>query len=101
MFGGPFLKVSSCIKMSTPNHILIQLTSPQTYLERYDLEVVGALALICTLHEMSIPEACLKWPNDVWVKGHKIAGFLAEHGGPLPGKSKTVLNFTITADHST
>ncbi|XP_052721935.1 uncharacterized protein LOC128192914 [Crassostrea angulata] len=60
----------------------------QTYLERYDLEVVGALALIRTLHEMSIPGACLKWPNDVWVKGHKIAGFLAEHGGPLPGSKE-------------
>ena len=57
----------------------------QSLMERFDLEIAGALALICMLHEMGIKDACLKWPNDVWVKGHKLAGFLAEHGGPLPG----------------
>lgn len=58
----------------------------QSFVERFDLEVSGAMSLLTTLHDMSIPEASIKWPNDVWVKGHKLAGFLAEHDGVLPGK---------------
>jgi hypothetical protein len=53
--------------------------------ERFDIEVAGTMSLLSTLHDTSITEARLKWPNDVWIRGHKLAGFLAEHGGVLPG----------------
>lgn len=52
--------------------------------------MVGVLVLICTLYEMLILGVCLKWLNDVWVKGYKIVGFLVEYGGLLFGKFKIV-----------
>lgn len=60
------------------------------------------MSLLCTLHDMSITGASVKWPNDVWVRGHKLAGFLAEHGGILPGKYRDLaeinrLNWVIFA----
>ncbi|XP_048779886.2 uncharacterized protein LOC125683116 [Ostrea edulis] len=67
--------------------IVIHRPPPVTensFVERFDVEVTGAMSLLCTLHDMSITGACVKWPNDVWVRGHKLAGFLAEHGGILP-----------------
>ncbi|XP_078331860.1 uncharacterized protein LOC111114037 isoform X2 [Crassostrea virginica] len=70
-------------------------TSKRSLMERFDLEIAGALALICMLHEMGIKDACLKWPNDVWVKGHKLAGFLAEHGGPVPGSDNGLDLFVL------
>ncbi|XP_061177016.1 uncharacterized protein LOC133185730 isoform X1 [Saccostrea echinata] len=79
--------------------IVIHTPSPATqnsFVERFDLEVAGALSLVCTLQDIyGISGACLKWPNDVWVKGHKLAGFLAEHGGRLPGSQDELHLFVL------
>lgn len=60
--------------------------------------MVGVLVLICTLYEMLILGVCLKWLNDVWVKGYKIVGFLVEYGGLLFGKFKIVFSFIIIVE---
>ncbi|WP_456368724.1 biotin--[acetyl-CoA-carboxylase] ligase [Thermococcus sp.] len=41
------------------------------------LVFVGALAVVDTLEDFGIPSG-IKWPNDVWVGGRKIAGILTE-----------------------
>ncbi len=52
-------------------------------LEAMQLGFVGAVALSDTLADVLTPEATIghKWPNDVLVKGAKIAGILAESAG--------------------
>ncbi|WP_297465693.1 biotin--[acetyl-CoA-carboxylase] ligase [Thermococcus sp.] len=44
------------------------------------LVFVGALAVVDTLADFGIT-AGIKWPNDVWVSGRKIAGILTEGKG--------------------
>jgi BirA family biotin operon repressor/biotin-[acetyl-CoA-carboxylase] ligase len=40
-------------------------------------------------------EPCLKWPNDVFVGGRKLAGILAEAAAPPAGRPYVVLGFGI------
>jgi BirA family biotin operon repressor/biotin-[acetyl-CoA-carboxylase] ligase len=42
------------------------------------LPSVGGLAIIRALKELFDVSANLKWPNDVWIGGRKVAGLLAE-----------------------
>ncbi|WP_456444135.1 biotin--[acetyl-CoA-carboxylase] ligase [Thermococcus sp.] len=44
------------------------------------LVFVGALAVVDTLADFGISSG-IKWPNDVWVSGRKIAGILTEGRG--------------------
>jgi BirA family biotin operon repressor/biotin-[acetyl-CoA-carboxylase] ligase len=66
------------------------------------LSLLGALALRQTLLETAGIPAELKWPNDVLVRGRKIAGILAQMGpmgdGAVPAVILgTGLNVTLTA----
>lgn len=66
------------------------------------LSLLGALALRETLRETAGIPAELKWPNDVLVRGRKIAGILAQlgtmGGGSVPAVILgTGLNVTLTA----
>lgn len=45
--------------------------------------VVG-LAVRTALADVGLPDAQLKWPNDVLLEGRKLAGILIEVGGPWP-----------------
>jgi BirA family biotin operon repressor/biotin-[acetyl-CoA-carboxylase] ligase len=45
------------------------------------LSLVVGLAVMRALHLFGIPQAGLKWPNDVYVDGRKIAGILLELTG--------------------
>jgi len=42
------------------------------------LPLVAALVLCRTIEEVVSLKAGLKWPNDVWIRGKKVAGILAE-----------------------
>jgi len=46
-------------------------------LRRLPVTLLGGLAAVQTLEEHDVP-ATLKWPNDVHVKGRKVAGILGE-----------------------
>ena len=66
------------------------------------LSLLGALALRETLTEAAGIPAELKWPNDVLVRGRKIAGILAQLGPMGDGSVPPVilgtgLNVTLTA----
>ncbi|KRE70553.1 biotin--[acetyl-CoA-carboxylase] ligase [Arthrobacter sp. Soil762] len=66
------------------------------------LSLLGALALRETLLETAGIPAELKWPNDVLVRGRKIAGILAQLGPMGDGSVPPVilgtgLNVTLTA----
>ncbi|MDQ0924284.1 BirA family biotin operon repressor/biotin-[acetyl-CoA-carboxylase] ligase [Pseudarthrobacter sp. W1I19] len=66
------------------------------------LSLIAALALRETLLETAGIPAELKWPNDVLVRGKKIAGILAQLGPMVDGSVPPVvlgagLNVTLTA----
>ena len=66
------------------------------------LSLIGALALRETLLETAGLPAELKWPNDVLVRGRKIAGILAQLGPMVDGSAPPVilgtgLNVTLQA----
>jgi len=66
------------------------------------LSLLGALALRETLRETAGIPAELKWPNDVLVRGRKIAGILAQLGPMVDGSVRAVilgtgLNVGLTA----
>lgn len=46
---------------------------------QFELTVITSLALIMTLDEIGLPGAQIKWPNDVYYSGRKIAGILIEN----------------------
>lgn len=52
---------------------------PQIRAERLArLTMVGAVAVAETVMGMAPGQVRLKWPNDVWLAGHKVAGILPE-----------------------
>ncbi|XP_060084001.1 uncharacterized protein LOC132563259 [Ylistrum balloti] len=48
------------------------------------MEVSAALAVYTALHDIGVEGINIKWLNDIWVRGHKMAGILVEDKGPLP-----------------
>ncbi|PVD22262.1 hypothetical protein C0Q70_18070 [Pomacea canaliculata] len=53
---------------------------PQLDVDDFLLEVIACLAVVQAAHNLGVTSAQCKWPNDVWVRGHKLAGFLSENG---------------------
>jgi BirA family biotin operon repressor/biotin-[acetyl-CoA-carboxylase] ligase len=56
------------------------------------LSSVAGLALIQALQDLFEVEANLKWPNDVWIGGRKLAGLLAES---QPGAGWVILGIGV------
>ena len=74
-----FLAVNSCINF--------RLSTLKTFEGRFDVEVAACLAVVRVARAFGVTAATPKWPNDVWVKGHKLAGFLVEDGRfNIPGE---------------
>lgn len=68
-----------------PENLYLSYLRPLTLplKESAPLSLITGLVIAQLLHSLGIPEVQLKWPNDVWVKGAKIAGVLIE--GPVIG----------------
>lgn len=59
------------------------------------LSLAVGVALIRTLHALGVTEAQLKWPNDVLVNQHKLAGILIELQGDMEGPSAAVIGIGL------
>ena len=46
---------------------------------------------------MGIQGLALKWPNDIWLEGRKLAGVLIEVGGDLSGQFHLVLGIGLNS----
>ena len=49
------------------------------------MEVAAAYAVFCALKDVEVEGITLKWLNDIWTRGHKMAGILVENRGQLEG----------------
>lgn len=59
------------------------------------LSLAVGIALTRSLHELGVIDAQLKWPNDVLIKGEKLAGILIELQGDMEGASTAVIGIGI------
>jgi BirA family biotin operon repressor/biotin-[acetyl-CoA-carboxylase] ligase len=59
------------------------------------LSLAVGVALIRALHGIGVTEAKLKWPNDVLVDQHKLAGILIELQGDMEGPSAAVIGIGL------
>ncbi|MEE8466970.1 MAG: biotin--[acetyl-CoA-carboxylase] ligase [Planctomycetota bacterium] len=55
------------------------------------LTIAGGLAVLDAVHGLGLAEASLEWPNDVVVRGAKLAGILVETRGFDPRRPSYVL----------
>lgn len=62
------------------------------------LSLAVGLGLIRALHGCGLSQARLKWPNDVLVNQHKLAGILIELQGDMEGPSAAVIGIGINLD---
>lgn len=59
---------------------------------------LGGLALCCAIEEVCLTvEAKLKWPNDIYIQGKKVAGILIENGKHV-GKPFSILGIGINVN---
>lgn len=62
------------------------------------LSLTVGLAVLAALREIGCVSAGLKWPNDLLVRGHKIAGVLLELSGDPAGSCQVVIGIGINAN---
>ncbi|WP_308363845.1 MULTISPECIES: bifunctional biotin--[acetyl-CoA-carboxylase] ligase/biotin operon repressor BirA [unclassified Microbulbifer] len=55
------------------------------------LSLAVGVALTRALAEFGVPDIRLKWPNDVWCRGRKLAGVLLELSGDLTDRCAVVV----------
>ncbi|KAK3102968.1 hypothetical protein FSP39_015379 [Pinctada imbricata] len=61
------------------------ISDEMNYKAIFDTELVAGLSLLQVASDLRLDNFCLKWPNDVWVKGRKVAGILLEDAGLVKG----------------
>ena len=59
------------------------------------LSLAVGVALVRALHALGVPEARIKWPNDVLIGGNKLAGILIELQGDMESASAAVIGVGI------
>lgn len=59
------------------------------------LSLAMAVAVMRTLRDVGLNSAQLKWPNDILVKGHKLAGILLELSGEASGPCTVVVGLGL------
>jgi len=65
--------------------VLQSVDVPERHL-LYDIEMAASLAVMQVLQEnYGLFNVKVKWLNDLWVRGHKLLGALAEFNGVIEG----------------
>ncbi|MFC6980979.1 biotin--[acetyl-CoA-carboxylase] ligase [Microbulbifer taiwanensis] len=59
------------------------------------LSLAVGVALARALEEFGVPDVRLKWPNDVWCRGRKLAGVLLELSGDLTDRCGVVVGIGL------
>ena len=54
-----------------------------------------AICIVEKLHDLELPGLGVKWPNDIYCDGKKLAGLLIECTGELSGNGKVVIGFGV------
>jgi BirA family biotin operon repressor/biotin-[acetyl-CoA-carboxylase] ligase len=62
------------------------------------LSLASGVAVARTLESIGLPDATLKWPNDLHAKEHKIGGLLVEGFGPTEGPVSVVIGVGVNHD---
>ena len=65
------------------------------------LSLVVGIAVVRALEAVGVSGARLKWPNDVWLEGRKLAGILVELRGEAQGGMKVVVGLGLNVSLST
>jgi BirA family biotin operon repressor/biotin-[acetyl-CoA-carboxylase] ligase len=61
------------------------------------LSLAVGVAVVRSLQALGIQGLALKWPNDIWLDGRKLAGVLIEVGGDLSGQFHLVLGVGLNS----
>ncbi|WP_160154571.1 bifunctional biotin--[acetyl-CoA-carboxylase] ligase/biotin operon repressor BirA [Microbulbifer sp. ALW1] len=59
------------------------------------LSLAVGVALVRALAKFDVPDLRLKWPNDVWCRGRKLAGVLLELSGDLTDRCAVVVGIGL------
>jgi len=62
------------------------------------LALASGVAVVKALRRLGIDDAVLKWPNDVWWRGRKLAGILLEMTGEAAGPYHVVIGVGVNVD---
>jgi BirA family transcriptional regulator, biotin operon repressor / biotin---[acetyl-CoA-carboxylase] ligase len=62
------------------------------------LVMIASLAVVRTILDLSTLEATIKWPNDVLVAGHKVAGILIETSHDQDGRLVAILGIGVNVN---
>ncbi|HEY6530084.1 MAG TPA: biotin--[acetyl-CoA-carboxylase] ligase [Cellvibrionaceae bacterium] len=61
------------------------------------LSLAVGVVIVRSLQAMGVQGLSLKWPNDIWLDGRKLAGVLIEVGGDLSGQFHLVLGVGLNS----
>lgn len=64
------------------------------------LSLAAGVVLAQFLDDTGVEEVALKWPNDIYINGEKVAGLLLEVKGEAEGPVKVVLGIGLNLDMS-
>lgn len=65
---------------------------------QFDLTVIASLAIVRTLQDVGLAGSAIKWPNDIYCKGGKIAGVLIENSLRSGNLETTVMGIGLNVN---
>ncbi len=77
--------------------LLLRPAFPQAEWAR--LTTWAAVSVAAAIEDSIGAKAAIKWPNDVFLRGKKVAGILAESGSDVTGRPFAVLGIGVNVNH--
>ena len=77
--------------------LLLRPAFPQAHWAR--LTTWAAVSVAAAIEESIGAKTAIKWPNDVFLGGKKVAGILAESGSDVQGRPFAVLGIGVNVNH--